>query len=177
MSEAQTAETSKKKAAPTQADLPPAPPAHAIAPDMAATGPLSALGAPKEESPKQKAARELRAKVGHLVDALLSPGQSPEYALRRTGASIFVSHMVAVLGIEKAAAMTPAQCEAYAASFRARYPGAWGAAANSNVAMFVKQLRISGLRGAKDAAGKTEETPDEIMGEYREVSSQLAATG
>lgn len=95
---------------------------------------------PKENS-AQRDAKALRAELGRLVDELMT-GEVP---LRRMGAALFAVHMGVELGRDKAARMKPAEVQKYAADFRARYPGAWGAVSTANAILFLRHLKIGGF--------------------------------
>ena len=117
-------------------------------------------------SPSQIKAAELRGQLGHIVEVL----QTGDNKMRRMGAALFAWHMATELpkeveaeakkvnekwkptlgmpmGLEAAACMTKDEVMKYAAAFRARFPGCWGAAAQCNIQGFVKFLKIGQLRG------------------------------
>ena len=118
-----------------------------------------------KESAPQVEARVLREKLGRIVDEL----QKGETPMRRMGAALFASHIAADLGTEKATKLTAAAVHEYSASFRSRFPSAWGAACTSNVVAFVRFLVMSGQRDKGDGGSQ------DLIVEYQSAMSKLAS--
>lgn len=141
--------------------------------DVAVTGPAGLGGTMnKGPSPKQLEATAYRKRFGHLVDSIVSdPGCVP--AMKRPGACLFASHIIADLGEDKAAKMTTAEVHAYNHTFRSKFPASWFAASRQDTMNFVRHLQISGLR----ENGKTPPDKDSarvtIVKEYQTTTGML----
>jgi hypothetical protein len=170
---AQTTETeATKKDKASKAATPPAPPE---ASQLAPTGP--------RESPTQKSWRERREQLSHIVDTLVHGDPSdPSSPMKRQGATLMAAHIAiddkrAHKGLPKtktAAEMSPKQILEYAAIFRSRYPGAWGAANRCDVANFMRFLGIAGLRGwSESEEGDADIQAEEMVVFYQSAMSQL----
>jgi hypothetical protein len=157
-------------------------------PKAAATAPqpVAAESAGPRESPQQKSWRERREQLGLIVDTLVHGDPSdPSSPMKRQGAALMASHIGiddprAHKGLPKskpAPEMTPKMVLEYAAIFRSRYPGAWGAANRCDVANFMRFLGLAGLRGWQADEEKGEEsdiTVEEMIVHYQGGMSQLA---
>jgi hypothetical protein len=147
--------------------------------------PVAADSAGPRESPTQKSWRERREQLGVIVDTLVNGDPSDVSSpMKRPGAAIMAAHIAvedarAHKGLPKAKPapeMTPRQVLEYAAIFRSRYPGAWGAANRCDVANFLRFLIIAGMRGWPEGDnGEAADIPlEEMIVSYQGAMSQLA---
>ena len=127
---------------------------------------------PAGPSPRQQEAAKLREQLGSIVDVLMAgEPRNPSSPMKRMGAALMASHLGcempplsreqkrdpdAIAAREfatkwafgpEAGALSPAELHKYAAAFRSKFPGAWGAANRCDVANFVRHIKVARLRG------------------------------
>ena len=142
---------------------------------------VQGLDFPPKPSPTQAAEKILRDRLAHVLEVVINDRSAG--GMRRMGAALFVAHMAtdlpkgatkatiigAPLGLEAASKLSADEVFKYSAAFRARYPGAWGAAAASNVQGLVRHLRIAGLRGLSG-----DETIEQMIVGLQSLMSKLS---